>query len=602
MKYPTLLLILCTLNLGLVSASYAQDEESSTYSEKVGDFKGTVYCTRCHENPSTQDEETGVTDFVFLDEYTRWLATDVHARSYIHIIPSKKLYDEAISNFGRIEKRVITSELIDNLPWEESKSNQLAQQIYTLMGYGSPDDLELEDIEGSQFAKDCLTCHADYSVTKGKVMSGFKKYGFGVGCESCHGGSVAWEKEHTDPKWRKLPPHEKSKLGMVDFRNPADRAEKCYSCHIGNINESKFVTHKMYAAGHPPLPSIELGSYGNQTSKHWRSLKEKPDFQFRKEYEGLVGFTPGDMPESKTVVVGGAVALKQSLEILSSLAVNAQKNDNAEWPDFSAYDCAACHHDLKSPSWRQKRGYKGVPGRPTIHYWPNALSDLMGPLPNQAALLESMNRVPFGNPMELANASSGQGSAMDLVKKLDAAIWKDKANGVLNLQEYDVDQAYGTLKGLCETGVMRASDYNSARQVGWAIRTMANEISRTTDKYPVLKSAEFKTAIAQLSTDLQLDLPAGAMEIMVEREGTPVLARMQKAQTSQVTFVPVFGESEDMKPFVVSLKDLEPKLFDKLRPGFGIITRKQGMTLGKAYEFEPSMLKEALMKMSEMLK
>ena len=62
---------------------------------------------------------------------------------------------------------------------------------------------------------------------------------------------------------------------MIDVRNPVRRAEQCFSCHIGNVEEGKLVTHAMYAAGHPPLPSIEIESFAKQMPRHWRYLDEK---------------------------------------------------------------------------------------------------------------------------------------------------------------------------------------------------------------------------------------------------------------------------------------------------------------------------------------
>ena len=45
------------------------------------------------------------------------------------------------------------------------------------------------------------------------------------------------------------------------MRNPARRAERCTSCHVGSESEGRFVTHEMYAAGHPPLPPVEVMAF-----------------------------------------------------------------------------------------------------------------------------------------------------------------------------------------------------------------------------------------------------------------------------------------------------------------------------------------------------
>ena len=51
------------------------------------------------------------------------------------------------------------------------------------------------------------------------------------------------------------------------------------------------------------------------------------------------------------------------------LADDAADTPKDQLLDFAHFDCYACHHDLKVPSWRQKRGYRGAPGRPTMKPW-----------------------------------------------------------------------------------------------------------------------------------------------------------------------------------------------------------------------------------------
>src|SRR3954467_12930736 len=95
------------------------------------------------------------------------------------------------------------------------------------------------------------------------------------------------------------------------------------------------------------------------------------------------------------------------------------KDERRAWPELTVFDCYACHHDLKSQSWRQKRGYKGAPGRPQPHYWPAALVPLGIEhlrqcnqdaakrqdeyLQSQRALEATFTAQPFGEPNEVAN-------------------------------------------------------------------------------------------------------------------------------------------------------------------------------------------------------
>ena len=91
----------------------------------------------------------------------------------------------------------------------------------------------------------------------------------GVSCENCHGPYSGWADPHAVAPFRTLPTAQWEALGFVDLRSPAGKAEKCLSCHIGNSDEGKVVTHEMYAAGHPPLPSIEVATFTFAMPRHW---------------------------------------------------------------------------------------------------------------------------------------------------------------------------------------------------------------------------------------------------------------------------------------------------------------------------------------------
>ena len=114
----------------------------------------------------------------------------------------------------------------------------------------------------------CLNCHGISTTDPAKVSTSFHRSEEGVSCVVCHGPDTRWYKDHSSdiPEertiWRKRSREEKqTKYGMTDLWNPAKRAQLCDSCHIGNTDQGKFITHEMYAAGHPPLPGIEVASF-----------------------------------------------------------------------------------------------------------------------------------------------------------------------------------------------------------------------------------------------------------------------------------------------------------------------------------------------------
>lgn len=334
--------------------------------------------------------------------------------------------------------------------------------------------------------KQCLACHANWHWKEG-----FDKpplFELGVTCESCHGPSSLWEGPHDAPAWRKTTPKEKEdKFGFVDVRNPIRRAKQCFSCHIGNVKEGKVVTHEMYAAGHPPLPGIEIETFASQMQSHWRFLQEKGEFQFRDEYvkanfPGVEHDPLTDLPRTKSVMIGGVIALRESLNLFASQAV--EENGEA-WPELAVFDCAACHHDLSSPSWRQNRGYaRSVPGRPQMLSWPTALvklgirqragdddsafqTELRGFTEKLNALHDVLNRRPFGAPQKIAEVVQGENGLIAELDELADELFRS------SVQEADAKRALLTLATLTEEDY---PDYHSARQLVWAIRTIQSEL------------------------------------------------------------------------------------------------------------------------------
>src|SRR5262249_1340532 len=132
-------------------------------------------------------------------------------------------------------------------------------------------------------APECLSCHAVNLPPGQKAGDGVASLNEGVTCVLCHGPHAEWVDKHypsVDPEkrkaWRALDRTKKQQdYGMTDLWNPATRAELCSSCHIGNVKEGKFITHAIYAAGHPPLPNIEFAAFCEEMPRHWEYLREK---------------------------------------------------------------------------------------------------------------------------------------------------------------------------------------------------------------------------------------------------------------------------------------------------------------------------------------
>ena len=118
-------------------------------------------------------------------------------------------------------------------------------------------------------APQCLTCHSvdkypGMALPKDVNVDDRFDTSFGVTCNACHGVRRQWQGDHyTDQAntipWRTLTPAEKEEKGLRNLRDPVVKAKLCASCHVGDPDQHRVVTHDMYAAGHPPLPPFELG-------------------------------------------------------------------------------------------------------------------------------------------------------------------------------------------------------------------------------------------------------------------------------------------------------------------------------------------------------
>jgi hypothetical protein len=401
----------------------------SNANSQVSKYRGSERCDQCHFSASSRV----FSDFVMLTEAREFLERDKHSQA---------------------------AQLLNG---------PRARQIGLL--------LKMPDVAENQ---QCLSCHANWKKGEERPPE-WKK---GVNCEACHGPSAEWDVPHSARGWRLQTPAAKENLGLVDVRNSARKAEQCFSCHIGNAAEGKVVTHAMYAAGHPPLPGIEIESFAEQMPAHWRTLAEKGPFEHREAY--LKVNSPQDvsgktLSRTKGVVIGGLVALRESLELIADQA----RPESGEWPELAAFDCQACHHELRSPSWRQERAPLAAPGRPTLPEWPFALvktgllqiaegddkrhqalqSEFFE---HRQALYAAIQKQPFGERAATRAA---------IEKFLN---WLRPTLAELEKSQFDVAAARRAELGLLSLDAGEFPDFYSARQLVWALGVIREEIDLST--------------------------------------------------------------------------------------------------------------------------
>jgi hypothetical protein len=244
----------------------------------------------------------------------------------------------------------------------------------------------------------CLACHAT-SLTVPTSSAGVVRSD-GVSCESCHGAAERWLGAHTQGWWGGLPESEKfARFGMRPTRALEVRAKLCVECHVGSPGRD--VNHDLIAAGHPRL-SFEFAAFLANMPPHW------------------VEETGGNFP-ARAWAVGQAATARAAADLLARRAGEADRG-RAPWPEFSEYDCFACHHDLADETWRQARAAQGrTLGAPAwgTWYYPQAVTLARhsghaappGLEPAFAALQAEMGR--FGSdPARVAGAAQGFSDAL----------------------------------------------------------------------------------------------------------------------------------------------------------------------------------------------
>ncbi len=349
-----------------------------------------------------------------------------------------------------------------------------------------------------QKAKACLACHS-VNIEKEAIQHETFQIAEGVGCVVCHGAHEKWVGAHSlvlsRASFRVLSRDKKeNEFGMTDLWDPAKRTALCASCHIGNHADGKFVTHEMYAAGHPILPGFEVATFSEQMPRHWQLMREKvPGVQ---KIQGYLGH---EWEESQLLLVGSAVALRESMRLLAKQAEYASLK--GEMLDWALLDCFSCHHDLQLPSWRQEQVRLGKPGRVPPKNWPMTLAevagewvqikDAVGPLKRD--LFEATLSRPFGDTLKVTQAASR------------LATWADRV--AMDLASKPLNTTTGPKLGehLLKLGLSQPVDFDSARQAGWALTLYRNEERALIG----VKRPQWDSLLMETNNRLALQLPFG---------------------------------------------------------------------------------------------
>ncbi len=197
-----------------------------------------------------------------------------------------------------------------------------AKAITRNLGWGDPTK-----------ARQCLACHA-YQPPADKVEATFDVRD-GVQCETCHGPASAWLGVHAAGLYYY---GENLEKGMFPTTDPQKRADLCLDCHIGN--ERRFVTHSMYAAGHPPL-SFELGFYSWFTKTNPENRAGYAHFTVDDDYLQRKPWPFG----VKVWAIGQVIQARRIL----TLVTDPKNGPKGLFPELALFECRSCHRSQKGP-------------------------------------------------------------------------------------------------------------------------------------------------------------------------------------------------------------------------------------------------------------
>ncbi len=470
-------------------------------------------CVDCHYNGpnllQVVSQQSNLTAFSRREELEEWLTKDKHTIARRRVEPfaessTKAELDALIVKLDALARtsaealrergfRVDLSQVgLTEFPKQWiGQSNFLSRRICDkLWGDG-----HVETERGYQdFRDNCLTCHGGYKDgDSGFDLADKGDAQLGIDCLYCHQQSEgSWVADHTDPQqWRLKAPAEKTTAGMRNLVQTSVQADLCFDCHVGNRSKGMFVNHEMYAAGHPPLPSIELETFCGEMPQHWqtprqlyKSLEGYPqrDQYFETNYPGVIGQAGVEETYWKTrkMLIGALAARKKTLDLIIETA------QNHSWADYSLYDCAACHHELKSDSKRQQRmnpalfvsypgkdgRYAGAPGRPRQSEWPDLLlyagslfaGNGKAVMLGERDLHLRFSEQPFGDPQRVAQ------QARELREAIDQAI---KVAESKPIREENARKILGVIALVPEEKLLT---YDAARQLMWAMHVIKSEM------------------------------------------------------------------------------------------------------------------------------
>ena len=442
--------------------------------DNAGAYLGSTICKQCHaEGAKGFDDRL---EFYLRNEWDTWHKSDPHARAF------------------------------------DVLSSPTTQAMEAALGWKAGQ---------SKTETSCLVCHANT-----EVKSDTEKLAEGVSCELCHGPAKNWLGPHLDPAFR-TDAKRWADTGFRDIMHAPGRAEMCSGCHVGD--ETRRVTHDMYAAGHPPLPAFELSTFMTRIPHHWKELREMPE-----AVRTARKFNESPMVALQDAAAGSLISLERTSKAFAGAEPGMRIATG-----FESYDCYSCHHELRNTDslrregvgvpgedffdWRLSADPSLPPGRLRVPQWPYEIPELLSVAAQKNDLrpirVQFMSQVGSGQlPRDLAPVQWAQ------------AVRKDLFEGGFKFDDATGD-AY--LAAAIERGLREPMNFDSARLVAGSIRAVLRNRQPNLD--PASPAA---AAIKALEDELSLnvDWPARAADPAAE-EG-PVVTRLPKMAAKRTEYRP----------------------------------------------------------------
>lgn len=469
-------------------------------------------CVTCHSNLNPQEQHW-------------WIGLN-QANTFFGLVPNSEMNNSAQPDVHAIALSKVYQKGDRNGPLTEA-----FESILNNLNIDKDSNVKIDkDSEG--FRSQCLTCHAglrpDQSSlsTPGRTYAQFQSEGEpiareSIGCEACHGQGKDYLVDHIDRSWLTSLPSTKLGKGFYDLENSALAARVCLSCHFGNPEESKWITHEMYAAGHPPLPPLDLGKFLDETSnKHWMTLGEKSkklktlqiDQQLR---EDRIHYLRNHLSASKLDHSDNS-DLNQTIQThfrktqqsrIGQWAANLiyhdlldqQAHAATHWGDYALYDCAGCHQTLYKNIRGTMVSPRRVPGRPQGPLWAKPLQSLSGEsqfmqlVTLQELIDEALDAKPFGDRGKIQSAI--EGSASDRAKAKSQLI-------VLASQPLDSIGADEWLRGFLKQRQGMLGNRWVANQTYWTLEMYFDDLANVSEaiESQEVKNQKFQTSFQELKS------------------------------------------------------------------------------------------------------